>query len=297
MSAPDASPSAHMGWKIESGQASRIHFRLEECGFRQQPRSTQRPLLLERITIHFPGTYPEFTDRLGSLLAGICRMTSHGFELTASDERFYPRLAIDFQSTRSEVAVDFHLPGAEIIPVILENTTGMERRNPLPYQPLGIEEVVRRFDASGQKIISADHVGFNLPWFGPDLHPRIRGWREKLAAGCLYHKYPTGEPWDFILPGDEEEITGRKSIDYSKIRRPKFELVSFAGASTPLIQIDVGLDERFENFSPLFPEALIDPAFRNFWIYLDSPFPVDVCLVINEHSEKDWSALFNGHRL
>jgi len=256
-----------------------------------------KPGFLERITIRFPGTQPEFTDRVGSLLAGLGRMTSRRLDLTASDERFYPRLEIDFQSELSDVAADFHLAGGEIVSIKIENTTGVEKRNPLPYRPLTAGAVADRLATAGWRIVNADHIGFNLPWFGPGIHPRILELRGKLATGCLYHRYPTGEPWDFILPGDEDEIAGRKPVDYLKIRQPKFELVSFGGASTPLIQIDVGVDRRFEKLTQLFPEALVDRALEKTWIYLDSPFPVDVCLVIGGYSEGDWGDYFSGHRL
>ena len=147
------------------------------------------------------------------------------------------------------------------------------------------------------QFIGIDHLGVNLPWFEPGLHPRILQLRETVKARCLYHRYPTGEPWDFILPGTPEEIAGSQPIDYAKIRRPKFELVSFDGASTPLIQIDLGSDRRYEEFKTMFPEALADETFRNIWIYLINPHAVDICLVMNEYSEKDWSGFFKECRL
>jgi hypothetical protein len=88
----------------------------------------------------------------------------------------------------------------------------------------------------------------------------------------LYHEFPTGEPWDFIIPGDTHEIDHHKAVDYTKIRRPKFEVVSFDKASTPLIQFDVGVNLNYETFAPLFPESINDPEFRNIWVYLENPF-------------------------
>lgn len=252
---------------------------------------------LERITLQFPGTHPEFHDRLLSLLAELVTAGTRSLDLTVSNSRFSPRLSIDFDSASADAAADFHLSGGEIISVKIENTTSVSKRNSLLYWPLSIDAVSHRLATAGWRIVNVDHIGFNLPWFGPGIHPRILELRGKLATGCLYHRYPTGEPWDFILPGSPEEIAGRKSVDYSIIRRPKFELVSFGGASTPLIQIDVGLDERFEKITPLFPEALADPGLGKNWVYLDNPFPVDVCLAIGEYAEEDWSDYFNGHRL
>jgi len=113
----------------------------------------------------------------------------------------------------------------------------------------------------------------------------------------LYHRFPTGEPWDFIIPGDKEEIAKGKEIDYNTIRRPKFELVSFGNALTPLLQFDVAVNASYERFAALFPEALNDPEFRNVWLYLENPYPVDVCLVLNEFTARDWSDFFQGCRL
>ena len=58
---------------------------------------------------------------------------------------------------------------------------------------------------AGMKLIGIDHLGVNLPWFDPGPHPRILRLRETVKAQCLYHRYPTGEPWDFILPGAPED--------------------------------------------------------------------------------------------
>ncbi len=192
-----------------------------------------RDPLLERITLQFPGTHPEFHSRLLSLLAALGKSTPQDLELAVSDQHFFPRLCIGFHSTDPHPTANFDSSGGTHT-VRIENITGAEKRNPLPYRPLSIDEVSRRFAVAAWKIADCDHVGFNLPWFGPGIHPGILELREKLAGGCLYHRYPSGEPWDFILPGDPDEISGRRPVDYSKTRRPKFELVSFDRASTPL---------------------------------------------------------------
>jgi hypothetical protein len=252
---------------------------------------------LEKIVVCFPETYSEFNNQLADRLATLGQTSSHTLELTASVPGFTPRLAVDFQSARSGVSVDFILSSGEVDSLKLENSTGMRRQSPHAYKLLEIDEVARRFAAAEIGLIGIDHAGFNLPWFASGIHPRILQLREKLAAACLYHRYPTGEPWDFILPGDLDEMAGRKTLDYGRVRRPKFELVSFDKASTPIIQIDLGVNGRYEDFVRWFPEALADPAFRNIWIYLENPHAIDICLVINEYSQGDWSGLFYGHRL
>jgi hypothetical protein len=255
------------------------------------------PSLLERISLRLPGAHPEFHECWLPLLSGLGRIENGRLDLSASDETYRPHLSIEFNSSNTCVSADFQRTGGESIPVKIENTTGATKRNPITYRPITAEEVSRRLASSGLKFVSADHIGFNLPWFGAGVHPRILELREKLAAACLYHEYPSGEPWDFILPGTPDEISGRHMLDYSKIRKPKFELVSFGASSIPLIQIDLAANARFEQFSALFPEGWADSRFRNIWIYLENPSSIDVCLVINEYAAGDWSDYFAGHRL
>jgi len=66
------------------------------------------------------------------------------------------------------------------------------------------------------------------------------------------------------------------------VRRPKFEIVSFDKASTPLLQLDIQMNTSYEILLGLFPEALVYPLIRNLWIYLENPYGLDICLVVNE---------------
>lgn len=252
--------------------------------------------VLEEVIIRFPGSAPGFRGQLALLLGALGQNEGGVLHLRASEPGFWPRVSLDLVGGLGVVA-DFVLTGGETISVPVENTTGQTRANPQAYLHLGIEEVQRRFAAAGIRVVGADHVGINLPWFAPGLHPRIQYLREKLAPCCLYHRFPSGEPWDFILPGDGDEISRRRPVDYARTRRPKFELVSFDKDSTPLVQLDVQVNAGYAEFSRLFPEALGDPGLRNVWVYLESPFGVDVCLVLNEFSARDWSDFFAGARL
>ena len=252
---------------------------------------------LERITVAFPETDTEFTHGLAALIGELGHDENRVFRLTGSSPAFYPQIAVDFQSGRSDIMTDFTLSTGEVDSVNVENSTGVSKPSPHSYQHLSLATVTHRLTTSAARLIGIDHVGFSLPWFASDVHPRIFQLREKLSSRCLYHRFPTGEPWDFIIPGDADEIANRKALDYSKARWPKFELVSFDKASTPLIQFDVGVNLGYESFSLLFPESLNDPDFKNVWVYLETPYPVDVCLVLNEFSAGDWSDFFKGCRL
>jgi hypothetical protein len=105
-------------------------------------------------------------------------------------------------------------------------------------------------------LVGIDHVGFNLPWFSSGVHPRILQLREELSSYCLYHRFPSGEPWDFIIPGNRDEIARQEAVDYTMVKRPKFEIVSFDKASTPLLQFDFQMNTSYEILQGLFPEAL-----------------------------------------
>jgi len=252
---------------------------------------------LESITLRFPAASIGFTDDLASLIDVLGHTVGHHLCLTSSNPSFYPQIRLDFRSESADILVDFTFSSGDVDSVKVENTTGLSKASPYSYTPLSVDEVHRRLVTSGISLVGLDHAGFNLPWFSPGVHPRILQLRQKLSSLCLYHAYPTGEPWDFILPGDIDEIATRKTVDYSKVRRPKFELVSFGNASTPLIQFDIGVNVGYDKFLSLFPESLNDPEFRNIWIYLETPYAVDVCLVLNEFNESDWSDYFKGFRL
>jgi hypothetical protein len=252
---------------------------------------------LESITVKFPNTHIVFTDQLALLLDVLGQREDHILELTRSDRFFSPKIRVDFQSEGSGFLADFTLSDGELYSVKIENSTGLNKRSPHSYKPISFRTLSQRFLASGMKLVGIDHVGFNLPWFSSGLHPDILNLREQLSARCLYHRFPTGEPWDFIIPGDIQEIVRRKPVDYVKIRKPKFELVSFNKASTPLIQFDIVVNVKYETFAQRFPESILDTELRNIWVYLENPYSIDICLVINEFAEGDWSDFFKDCRL
>ncbi len=251
---------------------------------------------LESITIHLQNE-GGIVDDLISLFGKIGIRQRELFEFHRSDPGFYPRLFLGAENGVGDARIEFCLSNGQHHSVRVENTTGIEKKSPHEYGFVALEEVNSRLDAEGLSIVDVDHLGFNLPWFEPGLHPQIAGLRSLLTPACLYHHFPSGEAWDFILPGDCEEIFSRKPVDYSHLRRPKFELVSFEKASKPLIQMEVITPARFEKLAELFPESLQDPQIGNVWVYLRNGLTIDVCLVLNPASDEDWSGYFKGCRL
>ena len=253
---------------------------------------------LEKIILRFPAQDDPFPLKFSKWIKVLGAEQGDWLELNSSKEDFYPKILLDFRAEGLPgVRVDFSLSGGETFFVSLENVTGENRQSPHAYSYLTIEQVIQRLAERGIALVGVDHVGCNLPWFASGLHPQIRSLREKLILACLYHRFPTGEAWDFILPGDLEEIGWEKPVDYSRIRRPKFEVVSFEKSSIPLVQFDVQLNASYEMLLDLFPEALNAPNLRNLWIYLENPYGIDVCVVANPYSEEDWSDFFKNSRL
>ena len=218
-------------------------------------------------------------------------------EIRSTSERHLPRINLDLRSGADYPIAEFYYSGNESLAVYIKNITELERKNPSPYSALEIAEVADRLSRNGMSVSFIDHVGFNLPWFGKAVHPAVADLRNRMKGLCLYHLFPTGEPWDFIIPGELAETRKRRSIDYSRIRRPKFEIVSFNKASTPLVQVDLSVEKEYETVRSLFPEGLDDPSMRNVWAYLKNASVADVCLVTNEKKTEDWCSFFSGHRL
>ena len=167
---------------------------------------------LESITVRFPATDAEFVNGFVSLTELLGWKQDRTSRLSRSNQEFYPELAVAFESACPDILTDFGLSNGKTISVRVENVTGLDKPSPHSYQHLSVETVKQRLVASGIRLVGVDHVGFNLPWFSPGIHPRIVQLRQELTSRCLYHRYPTGEPWDFIIPGDIDEIADHKRL-------------------------------------------------------------------------------------
>jgi hypothetical protein len=125
------------------------------------------------------------------------------------------------------------------------------------------------------RVVRLDHTGVNLPTM--DNHRR--SWdmlNHDLATSGNLYRYPSGEPWHFLLPAtDEEFLTGIQSFAVG--RGPKFELVHDPTLRHPLIQIDIHTDlpriEVERRFPAPYGVALpgLDAFFRS--VYLSHPWP------------------------
>jgi hypothetical protein len=137
---------------------------------------------------------------------------------------------------------------------------------------LPIEEMYQRLHGHGTRL---DHTGLNLPtntiyqaaW---DMLAR------NLATTANLYRYPTGEPWPFLLPATDEEFA-TDIRHFSAGRGPKFELVRDPSLRHPLIQIDIHTDLPRAEIERLFPEPYgraipgLEAFFRS--VYLFHPWP------------------------
>jgi hypothetical protein len=120
-------------------------------------------IYLEEISVRFPDINAEFTNDLASLIGVLGRRENHTLRLTQSSPSIYPEILAVWRSGGSDFLVDFVLSNGQTISVKVENSTGVSRQNPYPYQPLSMETVNQRLVTSGVRWVGLDHVGFNLP--------------------------------------------------------------------------------------------------------------------------------------
>lgn len=247
--------------------------------------------LLQSISITLPNHDNTFDHKLASILQPFIEYEGNSLTFTKSNPSFLPTISLRFDAI-SEPQAQFHLD-SQTITVPITNQTGQDRSPKLPYTPILIDDFLQRI--KGWSLTHLDHVGFNLPWFD-GVHPEIVKFRKQLAPVSAYYRFPTGEEWDFILPATEAEITSN-TIDLSKERRPKFEIVSFDMTSTPLTQIDCAADQSFETIKRTFPEGIVEEDIQKVWVAIQNPYGIDVFFVVGEQKSGDWGEFFEGWRL
>jgi hypothetical protein len=253
-------------------------------------------MILTNIDIVLPSDELEFFEKLFSYLEKFGELTNDSLTFYTSKDNYFPIISIKKEKVKSP-KVRFYSNKNEVVEIAVSNITGKSKRNPSKYSKILLDLFCKRIKIN--QIISLDHVGFNLPWFEKGLHPEINKLRKLLSKLCLYHLFPSGQYWDFIIPASKKEIEGKGEIDYSKVRKPKFEIVSFGKCSDPLIQIEVEVSLDYEKIVELFPGGIHCKGIKNVWVYIDNPYGIDICLVLNQVSKKrkDWSEYFADSRL
>lgn len=245
--------------------------------------------ILRRVEIQIPmledaGEYLKFLSAFG-------KIKENRVDFTKSDSLFYPTLSLVFTDIPKPTAV--FITDHEQIHVTITNSTNESKKSPHAYSYISLSDFLSRIGVI--RLGDMDHIGFDVPWFR-GTHPDILTLRNILPKYCAYHLWPTKEDWDFILPATENEISSQSELDYSIGRRPKFEIVSISKVSTPIIQFEFLAHKTFKELSELFPEAIAVENPGNVWVYIQNPTDVDICFVLNEYRDSDWSEYLKGNR-
>lgn len=250
---------------------------------------------LVEVQYILPNKNEEFTKSFLDYFSHLGTIENEEVKLHLSESIYIPSTRFSFSDIQIP-QVHFKFSDGSSFSVDIINTTGTEKKSPHAYQHISLDDYLKR--AKDLSLEMIDHTGFNLPYF-EGIHPKILELREKLKDTCLYHTFPkklADEPWDFILPSTKEEIESNM-VDYNLTRRPKIEIVSFPKSSTPLIQIDLQVEAKYKDFKQLFPEAIDVSEIKCVWIYIQNDFGIDICMVLNEFQEEDWSHYFKNSRL
>jgi len=246
--------------------------------------------LLKEIKLILPTKDKSFETLFLDFLANLGNRENGKIEFASSNGKFLPVISLNFQGARVPKAV---FECKDPVEIELINKTDQDKKSPHVYSPIELSVFINRM--ANIRINKLDHVGFNIPWFD-GVSPDIITLRKELSDKSLYYLFPTGENWDFILPGSEQDIISNKA-NLTVPRYPKLEIVSFTKSSTPLIQFDISTNEKHDQIAKLFPEGIIDSELKNVWVYIENKFGLDICFVINENHDKDWGEFFEGHRL
>ncbi|MEV0455004.1 hypothetical protein [Catellatospora methionotrophica] len=117
-----------------------------------------------------------------------------------------------------------------------------------------LPELARRLAGHVRRV---DHTGVNLP-----VGTTTGQWDDLLrdvAATSATYRYPTGEPWPFVLPATAEECDA-DITDFIVGREPRFELVYEQHLTQTSWQIALFTDLTRAELELMFPEGLTFPG-------------------------------------
>lgn len=250
-------------------------------------------VILETVSIVLPNTDNHFQEMFLKYFSVLTQGDKSSLVFNSTREEYLPKIKLRFDNCRIPHVI-FSLSSGEMLKIDLVNTTGQSKNSPHKYSSISIEEFILRME--GCEPINLDHAGFDIPWFN-GLHPEIISLREKLKTTSLYYLFPTGEYWDFIIPGKPSEVEHVGDPDLKEVRRPKFEIVSLDKTSTPLIQFEFHVKIPYEQLVEMFPEGIRVDEIKCVWVYISNQYGIDVCLVVNEDGGDDWCEYFKNKRL
>jgi hypothetical protein len=121
----------------------------------------------------------------------------------------------------------------------------------VPDAGIGVAEFVQRLAGH---VVAVDHTGMNLP--AAAVPPeRWQAIVHAVAGASAFYRYPTGEPWLFVLPSNEAEYA--TDIDaFADGREPRFELVRDEWLDGPLWQFALRTDLSRPDLEAMFPDPV-----------------------------------------
>jgi len=125
--------------------------------------------VLVEIVLKFPNSDIAFHSKILAQLEKVSLKVNGKLRIKSSNDDFYPRISIETNSENKEVLAVFRTSRDCKHEVLILNTTGVEKKSPLNYTHLSIDDIADRFKKNGITINDIDHVGFNLPWFSPGI--------------------------------------------------------------------------------------------------------------------------------
>jgi hypothetical protein len=145
----------------------------------------------------------------------------------------YPQVLIEGVEAFDIVVGQFHLADA---PTVIQASIASAGAPGVHPHPLALNEIVRQLRGN---VVGVDHAGVNLP----AASVRQQQWDDlitNLAARSNMYRYPTGEPWPFVIPATEAEYED-DIRHFVPGRPPKFELVydAYLPMDTIVLQFDL----------------------------------------------------------
>ncbi|MFD0577779.1 hypothetical protein [Dactylosporangium darangshiense] len=121
----------------------------------------------------------------------------------------------------------------------------------VPDAGIGMAEFAQRLAGH---VVAVDHTGMNLP--AAAVPPeRWQAIVHAVAGVSTFYRYPTGEPWLFVLPSNEAEYA--TDIDaFADGREPRFELVRDEWLDGPLWQFALRTDLSRPDLEAMFPDPV-----------------------------------------
>lgn len=156
-----------------------------------------------------------------------------------------------------------------------------------------LEDIKNRLEGHVKRI---DHTGVDLP----TIIYTEKEWKELLkyfSERSNIYNYPSGEPWPFIVPANEDE-NKTEITNFNILREPRFELVYDEYTDRPTIHIDFETDLTKAEVESLFPKeqgtyfVTLEDMYKAIYLkydgYIDIRFDVRFKAKHNDFETGEW---------